>query len=73
MKTIEEIIAEDLYTLYCEAVGGVNFQGDPLPNWTSFRNDSKKKKQSDAWIVVAKRVMETSEASTYYKNADNAE
>lgn len=47
-------IAGALYDKYCEAVGGVAFNGDPLPSWEDFKNDTKKKKQADAWREVAR-------------------
>ena len=53
-----EGIAAGLYEKYCQAVGGVNFQGDPLPNWQEFRADPNKTKQSDAWIKVAEESVE---------------
>ncbi len=43
-----------LYDAYCAAVGGVAFNGDPLPDWQTFRADPAKQKQSDAWIAVAR-------------------
>ena len=43
-------IAKQLYTTYCEAVGGKAFNGDPLPDWETFSSDETKKKQSNAWI-----------------------
>lgn len=45
-----------LYAAYCEAVGGVAFNGDPLPDWATFRADNSKIKQSGAWIAAAKAV-----------------
>ena len=42
-----------LYSVYCEAVGGVAFNGDPLPSWEDFAADPNKKRQSDAWRSVA--------------------
>lgn len=53
----EYIVAERLYTTYCEAVGNVNFKGDPLPTWEEFYNDESKRKQSIAWIEVARAAM----------------
>ena len=52
-----EIVAEELYQTYCAAVGGVAFNGDPLPDWKTFANDPAKKKQSDAWLAAADRAM----------------
>lgn len=50
--TEEEDAAALLYEAYCEAVGGIAFNGDPLPSWTAFRSDLSKRKQSDAWMKV---------------------
>ena len=55
-----------LYEVYCQAVGGKAFNGDPLPNWETFRNDPNKKVQSDAWVQVAKR------CETLFNNAPMA-
>jgi hypothetical protein len=52
-----EIVAEELYKTYCEAVGGVAFNGDKLPDWKEFSSDPNKKKQSDAWLTTADRAM----------------
>ena len=46
-------VASVLYEAYCEAVGGKAFNGDPLPDWRTFRADTSKQTQSDAWCVVA--------------------
>jgi len=54
----KEIVAEELYTAYCKAVGGLAFNGDPLPDWKTFAADVTKKKQSDAWLAAAERAME---------------
>lgn len=48
-KTLAAII----YAEYCEAVGGKAFNGDPLPDWQSFRSDQSKKRQADAWECAA--------------------
>ena len=45
--------AGELYTHYCKAVGGVAFNGDPLPTWDEFIADPKKTKQANAWLAVA--------------------
>lgn len=47
--------ADLLYSVYCEAVGGVAFNGDPLPGWADFAADPNKQKQADAWRSVAKQ------------------
>lgn len=54
----EEQIAGELYESYCRAVGGKAFNGDPLPDWTTFRSDPSKQKQSDAWVETARRAMQ---------------
>ena len=48
-----EVLAGKLYEHYCKHVGGIAFNGDPLPTWAEFRADVSKKKQSDAWVAVA--------------------
>lgn len=48
-----EIEAGIAYETYCRKVGGKAFNGDPLPDWTTFRSDPKKKVQSDAWVAVS--------------------
>jgi hypothetical protein len=53
MKSEAEILAERLYAAYCKAVGGVAFNGDPLPTWEEFAADPKKRKQADAWRAAA--------------------
>ena len=45
--------AADLYTVYCAAVGGAAFNGDPLPDWETFQADESKAKQVNAWREVA--------------------
>lgn len=52
-----ESLARDLYNAYCEAVGGVAFNGDPLPTWTEFRADPAKLKQSEAWLATADKAI----------------
>jgi len=49
-----EQLAGQLYEIYCKAVGGVAFNGDPLPSWDEFKNDPAKSKQANAWREVAK-------------------
>lgn len=53
----DEIAAEIAYTTYCEAVGGKAFNGDPLPSWEEFSNDTAKQKQARAWIEAAAAVL----------------
>ncbi|MES2923707.1 MAG: hypothetical protein V4819_19285 [Verrucomicrobiota bacterium] len=61
-KTDIESLAGRLYDTYCAAVGGVAFNGDPLPKWDAFRADTTKQKQSDAWIASAGEGMRISHA-----------
>lgn len=49
-----ELVANRFYTVYCKTVGGKSFNGDPLPDWKTFRADPTKIKQSDGWIAVAR-------------------
>lgn len=42
-----------MYEAYCEAVGGLAFNGDPLPKWEEFVNDKTKIKQVNGWIKAA--------------------
>lgn len=55
---VAELLAKELYTTYCEAVGGLAHDGKPLPTWDEFRGDDIKRKQSNAWLAVARRVLE---------------
>lgn len=54
MINIEEHAAL-LYQTYCAAVGGLAFNGDPLPDWETFASDPGKTKQVDAWLAVARQ------------------
>lgn len=51
-------IAGELYDQYCLKVGGIAFNGDPLPTWEEFSNDPTKEKQYLAWIAVAERALQ---------------
>lgn len=53
-----EKLAGVLYTAYCFAVGGIAYDGKPLPTWDEFRADPKKIKQSEAWVRVAEKALE---------------
>ena len=53
-----EYIAEELYRVYCLAVGGKAFNGDPLPDWETFYTDETKEKQANAWIAAAERAIQ---------------
>ena len=51
-----ETVAERLYTVYCEAVGGVAYDGKPLPNWAEFSTDPGKEKQANGWRQAARAI-----------------
>lgn len=55
----KETLADRLYTVYCAAVGGIAFNGDPLPDWKEFGSDPNKQKQADAWRLVAQEALDT--------------
>lgn len=52
MNNVQEL-ARHLYDTYCRTVGGVAFNGDPLPTWDEFCATESKKKQVDGWKAVA--------------------
>lgn len=54
----KETVAKNLYEKYCQSVGGIAFNGDPLPSWEDFSADESKQKQVNAWLDVAERAME---------------
>ena len=53
-----EYIAAELYTKYCESVGGKAFNGDDLPLAEEFFSDDTKTKQSNAWLETADRAIQ---------------
>lgn len=53
-----EQIAEQLYDEYCKTVGGKAWDGKPLPDWRTFRNDPVKLVQVQGWINVARKAQE---------------
>lgn len=54
----KEIVAAKIYTEYCKSVGGAAFNGDPLPSWSEFYQDPKKRKQANAWLDAAQAAMD---------------
>lgn len=52
-----EIVAKELYTTYCAAVGGLAFNGDTLPDWDTLAADPTKHKVHQAWLETADRAM----------------
>jgi len=53
----KEALASRLYERYLKAVGGVAFNGDPLPLWPEFSRDETKKKQRAAWMEVVDQIL----------------
>jgi hypothetical protein len=55
-------LARDLYTIYCRAVDGHAWNGDPLPEWDTFANDPTKSMQAEkavnAWRAVAQHALD---------------
>ena len=49
--------AKKAYDAYCEAVGGVAFNGDKLPSSEEFFNDPSKQKQANAWLVAVNAIL----------------
>lgn len=52
-----DALAKELYETYCQSVGGVAFNGDPLPSWDDFSTDPTKQKQTIGWKSVAGRAV----------------
>lgn len=50
-----EALAGELYDHYCLAVGGVAYDGKPLPGWAEFSGDPTKQKQANGWRSVAEK------------------
>lgn len=48
-----DTLASKLYSAYSEKVGGVAFNGDPLPTWEEFKANPEKEKQVIGWMQVA--------------------
>lgn len=58
MNDDTEDVAEQLYETYCAAVGGLAYNGDPLPTWEQFASDPSKAKQANGWRTVAEKASE---------------
>lgn len=54
MNEMIEKLAGEMYDAYCDAVGGLAFNGYPLPAWSEFGSDPSKQKQANGWRVAAK-------------------
>ena len=48
-----EVLARVMYDVYCAAVGGKAFNGDPLPPSHVFFLDQSKQLQANAWRKTA--------------------
>lgn len=48
-----ESIAKELYEHYSAAVGGIAYNGDPLPGWDAFIAHPEKQKQAEGWRKTA--------------------
>lgn len=53
-----EARAREGYDAYCEAVGGVAFNGDPLPKSKEFFTDPAKTKQANGWRKAAEGIID---------------
>src|SRR3954470_18313129 len=52
----DDALAKLAYDTYSAGVGGKAFNGDPLPDWETFKKDPVKTKQADAWQKAARAV-----------------
>lgn len=43
--------------VYSDAVGGVNFKGEPLPSWEEFSQDPDKQTQADGYRAMARHAL----------------
>lgn len=50
-------LAAELYSTYCQSVGGVAYNGDPLPTWEEFIADPAKATQAEGWVDVAREAI----------------
>ena len=56
-KQLLETWVSQMYFVYCREVGGVAYDGNPLPDWETFKNDPAKKKQCHAWYAMGKAAL----------------
>ena len=68
---MSEELAKKAYETYCEAVGGVAFNGYKLPTWEEFSSNESKQKQANAWLKVGEMI--DFECSLYYWNRRDTE
>lgn len=52
----DDALAKLAYDTYSATVGGKAFNGDPLPDWETFKKDPNKAKQADAWRKAGRAV-----------------
>ena len=60
-----------LYETYCAGVGGVAYDGKPLPSAVEFFGDETKVKQREGWLLTARTVLQYLE-STAAASAEDA-
>lgn len=53
MMVDDTILAGEMYTAYCAAVGGKAYNGDPLPDWPTLCDDPSKQKIVAGWMAAA--------------------
>lgn len=54
---VENTLARAAWEAYKTAVGGVAFNGDPLPSWDEMCADEKKQKLVNGWVESARAVV----------------
>lgn len=54
-----ETLAADLYSVYCQAVGGKAYDGKPLPTAEEFFRNPTKQTQVTGWLKVADAALDT--------------
>lgn len=52
-----EAAAADAYTMYCQCVGGVSYNSDPLPTWEQQRA-REDQKIPNAWVTAVTMVLD---------------
>lgn len=50
--------AVNLYDIYTEAVGGMTYDGKPLPSGEEFMKDPAKQKQANGWRAIAESLLQ---------------
>ncbi len=65
-----EKATRELYEAYCAAVEWKAFNGDPLPDWMTFRDDANKQKQVKAWAAAGLVALEVPDKMDAVAEAD---